>query len=139
MNLMNTKSRALCALLVLSGSLLAAPAATTAAAPAAKPAAAAPATKAKAEKPATLRARGEVVSVDAVANTLTVKGKKADETFAVAATAKIKKGKTEIKLGDIAAGDKVSVSYTKDGGAMTATAVRVAPAKAAAVPASVKK
>ena len=128
---MNTKSRALCALLVLSGALLAAPAATTAAA--------APAPKAKVEKPAGMHARGEVVSVDAVANTLTVKGKKADETFTVAATAKIKKGKTEIKLGDIMAGDKVSVTYTKAAGAMTASAVRVMPAKAAATPASVKK
>ena len=137
---MNTKSRALCALLVLSGSLLAAPAATTsAAATTAKPAAAAPTAKVKAEKPAAMHARGEVVSVDAVANTLTVKGKKADETFTVAATAKIKKGKTEIKLGDILAGDKVSVTYLKDSGVMTASAVKVMPAKAASAPAAVKK
>ena len=80
--------------------------------------------------PAALKAHGEVVSVDAVANTLTVKGKKADVTFAVSATAKITSGKKEVKLADITAGSKVAVSYTKEGTTMTASSIKVMPAKA---------
>jgi len=81
--------------------------------------------------PAAMKAHGEVVSVDAVANTLTVKGKKADVTFAVSATAKITSGKKEVKLADITAGSKVAVTYMKDGATMTASAIKVLPAKAA--------
>ena len=89
--------------------------------------------------PAAMKARGEVVSVDAVANTLTIKGHKGDVTFAVAATAKITSGKKEVKLADIAVGSKVAVTYTKDGATMTASAIKVVPAKKAAAPAEAPK
>src|SRR5262249_35159337 len=75
---------------------------------------AAPAAAAATKAPAAMKAHGTVSSVDAVGNTLSLKGKKADETFAVAADAKIMQGKKEVKLGDIATGSKVSVTYTKD-------------------------
>jgi acid phosphatase class B len=85
-------------------------------------------TTVKAKAPAEMKTRGEVVSVDAVANTLTLKGKKADVTYAVAATAKISSGKKEVKLADITAGSKVGVTYMKDGATMTASAIKVMPA-----------
>ena len=89
--------------------------------------------------PAVMKARGEVVSVDAVANTLTIKGHKGDVTFAVAASAKITNGKKEAKLADITVGSKVAVTYTKDGATMTASAVKVVPAKKAPAPAEAPK
>jgi pyruvate dehydrogenase E2 component (dihydrolipoamide acetyltransferase) len=116
----------------------AAPAAAPAA-PAAKAAPAAPAAPAaKAEKaPAakTVSISGTVVSTDAIANTIVVKTKKAEETVSIAPTSKIMLGKKEIKLADVSKDQKVKVSYTEENGAKTATSVKVsaaAPAKKAA-------
>ena len=119
---------ALSALIVLQAAAMAAEA----------PAKAATTTKVKAtttetaKAPRALKTRGEVVSVDAVGNTLTIKGRKSDVTFAVAADAKIMNGKKEEKLADIATGSKVAVTYTKDGATMTASAIKVVPMKKAA-------
>ncbi len=95
----------------------AAPAAATKAAPAAAPKAA----KAKSFS-------GMVVSTDAIANTIVVKGAKAEETFSLAATAKISQGKKEVKLGDIAKDEKVTVKYMEDAGVKTASDIKVSAA-----------
>ncbi len=57
--------------------------------------------------------RGEVVSVDQTAKTLTVKGKKGEETIAVDQMTKISMGKMGGTLEDIKAGDYVRVKYHK--------------------------
>ncbi len=97
----------------------AAPAAATA--PATVPAKAAPAAKAK-------TFTGTVVSSDAIANTLVVKGSKGEETFTIAPTAKIAQGKKEVKIADVVKDQKVSVKYTEENGAKTASMVRVSAA-----------
>src|SRR5437016_3964365 len=87
----------------------AAPAAAEKAAPAAKAEKAAPAAKAKTFS-------GTVVSSDAIANTLVVKGSKGDETFSIAPTAKISQGKKDVKIADVVKDEKVTVKYTEEGG-----------------------
>jgi alkyl hydroperoxide reductase subunit AhpF len=101
-----------------------------AAAPAAAPAAAAaaPAAEAKAAPAVAAKAKtfsGTVVSTDAIANTIVVKNTKGEETFSIAATGKISSGKKEVKLADIAKDQKVTVKYTEEAGAKTASAVKV--------------
>jgi hypothetical protein len=103
------------------------------AADAAAPAAAAPATEAKAPavKPAKAKTMtGTVVSSDAIANTLVVKNAKGEETFTVAPTAKITQGKKEVKIADVAKDGKVTVKYTEENGAKTASSVKVSAAAA---------
>jgi hypothetical protein len=98
--------------------------------------AAAPA--AKAEKPAKaakaakeMSISGTVVSVDAIANTIIVKSKKAEDTLSVEAGAKIMQGKKEIALGDLKADAKVTVSCkTVDGKKVATKIVEKAAAKA---------
>ena len=94
------------------------------AAPAAAAAAAAPAKKAPSFK-------GTVESVDAIGNTITVKGKKTTETFTLDAAGKIMQGKAELKLMDVAKGSKVAVQFTDDAGKKTATMVKVDAVKMA--------
>ena len=93
------------------------PAAAPDKAPAPAPKAPAPEKKAK-----TAQYAGEVVSMDATAKTLVVKGKKGDMTFDVA-TAKMK--------GEAKTGDKVMVKYAKKDGKMVASSVTMAPVKKA--------
>jgi len=77
-----------------------------------------------------LTATGSVLSLDMVGNTITVEGKKKVLwTFSVPATAKILEGKKAIVFGDIAAGFKIAVKYTKDGDTLTASMIRVWPVK----------
>ena len=133
---------ALSALMILSGVAMAADA------PAATTTTKTTTTKTKTVKvaktttPAAKKAMGAVISVDAVANTLTIKSHKDTATYAISATAKITSGKKEVKLADITAGEHVSVTYTKDGATMTASSVKVMPAmakaKKAAAPAASK-
>lgn len=67
------------------------------------------------------KATGAVTAYEA-GNSITVKGAKADMTFAVT-------GDTEVK-GEVAVDAKVTVTYTKAAdGTMTATAIQVTPAK----------
>ena len=54
---------------------------------------------------------GKLVSVDAVGNTIVVLAKKANDTIAVDAAAKIMSGKKEIALADLKADGKVAISY----------------------------
>lgn len=65
---------------------------------------------------------GKIVTVDAVANTLVIKGKKGDVTLNVDPSAKIKVGK-ENKLADLKAGTLVKVSYKMDGEQKVATRI----------------
>jgi Cu/Ag efflux protein CusF len=131
-NPMKISAYAFAALMVLPA------AAVMAETPAAAPAAAAPA-KVKAKAASEMKVRGTVTSVDAVAGTITLKGRKGDETISVPATASIHAGKAEAKLADIAAGSRVTVSYKNVDGKPVASAVRVMPMaakKAAAAPAA---
>jgi hypothetical protein len=107
-----------------------------AAAPAAAaPAAAAPAAEAKAAPaaaaPKAAKAKtfsGMVVSTDAIANTMVVKGSKGEETFTIAPTSKITQGKKDVTLADVSKDQKVIVKYTEEAGAKTASSVKVSAA-----------
>lgn len=67
---------------------------------------------------------GMVVSVDAVANTFVVKGKKTDMTFQVAPMAKIMIAGKEAKLADIKKDSKVIVNYKWEGKTRVATSIK---------------
>ena len=86
----------------------------------------------KQEKKATLQLSGEVVSVDGAGNSLTVRGKdEASSTFKVNAGTQILRDGKPIKLGDLAAGDKVTVTYEKQAQSNVAVMIGVmAPGKA---------
>lgn len=99
------------------------------AAPAVPAAAAAPA-KAPAAK--TFIRNGQVVSVDATANQLVLKGRKADTVFVVTAKTNIMKSGKEISLSDIVAGDRVTVAYRNKDDKSVATSIKVQVPKAAA-------
>jgi hypothetical protein len=94
--------------------------------------AAAPAAAPKAEKAmkkeAVKKVMGKVVSVDAIANTIIVKVKKAEDTLSVEAGAKITQGKKEITLGDIKADDNVTITCKMADGKKVATHIAVAAA-----------
>jgi hypothetical protein len=81
----------------------------------------APAKVAKKAAPSTVI--GTVVSVDAIANTIIVKTKKAEDTLSVEAGAKIMSGKKEITLGDLKAEAKVTVSCKVVDGKKVATKI----------------
>jgi hypothetical protein len=126
MNVKTLSKLALVAALSFSASAFAADAAAPAAAAEAKAApAAAPAKAAKAKT-----MTGSVVSSDAIANTLVVKNAKGEETFSIAPTAKITLGKKEVKIADVAKDEKVTVKYTEENGAKTASSVKVSAAAA---------
>jgi len=104
-------------------------AAEKAAAPAEKKEAAAPAEKKAEKKVAHKQVTGEVTAVDAKANTITVKGKKAEVTVNVDDKTKFApKGKT---IADVKAGEKVMVKYTEAEGKNTAKSVKIEGAKKA--------
>lgn len=71
--------------------------------------------------------KGEVVSVDTVAKTLTVKGKKGEETFATSEMTKINMGKKHETFENIKAGEKVLVKYYKKNGKEMAEHIRILP------------
>jgi hypothetical protein len=87
----------------------------------------------KVEEP---KLHGMVVSVDAIANTITLKLKTGDETLAVDKAAKIKAEGKECKLADIKKDSEVSVHYKLDAGKKVATSIHVIPMK---TPAPAKK
>lgn len=74
---------------------------------------------------------GEVIAIDAKANTLTVKGpKKGDVALTVNDKTKIMAGKDKKALADIKAGDKVAVEYTEaDKNTANKIDIKAAPAK----------
>jgi len=90
---------------------------------AAAPAAAAPKAEKSAKKEAASTISGTVVSVDAIANTIIVKVKKAEDTVSVEAGAKILSGKKEIALGDIKADAKVTITCKMVDGKKVATKI----------------
>lgn len=94
---------------------------------AAAPAAAKPA---KAKKEAATMVTGKVVSVDAIANTIIVKTKKAEDTISVESGAKIMSGKKEVALGDIKADANVTVTVKTVDGKKVATKITESAAKA---------
>ena len=101
--------------------------ATPAAAPAAAPA---KEEKKAVKKAAAKQITGEVTAVDAKANTITVKSKKAEVTVTVDDKTKfMPKGKT---MADVTAGGKVMVKYTEAEGKNTAKSVKIEAAKKAA-------
>jgi len=135
MMIKNISKLAAAAVLALSTSAFAADAAAPAAEKAATAAAAAPAAPAADAKAApaakpgkAMTLAGTVVSSDAIANTLVVKGSKGEETFSIAPTTKIMMGKKEVKIADIAKDEKVTVKYTEENGAKTASAVKISAA-----------
>jgi Cu/Ag efflux protein CusF len=75
--------------------------------------------------PAALSTTGTVVAVDATAKTVTIKTRMGDETFAVAANAELVSGGKKVAISDLKAGENVQVTYTKSGGAHTATKIVV--------------
>jgi len=68
--------------------------------------------------------KGTVVLVDAIANTIVVKGKKAEETFQVEPTTSIIINKKELKLADIKKETKVIVVYKVEGDNKVAVEIR---------------
>jgi hypothetical protein len=86
------------------------------------------ATPKKVAAPATPKVQklvGTVVSVDAIANTITLKLKTGDETLAVDKAAKITADGKEIKLADIAKDKKVAVHYKVDADKKVAVSIHV--------------
>ena len=80
----------------------------------------------KQEKKATLQLAGEVVAVDASGNSLTVRGKdEASSSFKVNAGTQILRDGKPIKLGELATGDKVTVTYEKHAEANVAVMIGV--------------
>jgi len=74
----------------------------------------------------TLQLSGEVVSVDAADNSVTVRGKdEASATFKINASTQILRDGKAIKLSELASGDKVSVTYEKQAQANVAVMIGV--------------
>jgi hypothetical protein len=94
---------------------------------------------AKAKKEATTTISGTVVSVDAIANTIIVKVKKAEDTISVDASAKITSGKKTIALGDIVADSKVTVTEKTVDGKKVASKISATAPKAAKAAKAEKK
>ncbi|MBI5676275.1 MAG: hypothetical protein HZC48_10700 [Nitrospirae bacterium] len=97
---------------------------------------AAPAAAAPAVKPAHRQVTGDVVSVNAAANTVVVKGKKGDVMLMVNDKTKVMIGNEKKALADIKAGDKVVVRYTEADGKNTAKRIDLVLAPAAKKPAA---
>jgi hypothetical protein len=85
--------------------------------------AAAPKAEKGAKKETVKTVIGSVVSVDAVANTIIVKVKKAEDTLSVEAGAKILSGKKDIVLGDIKTDASVTVHFKVVDGKKVATKI----------------
>jgi Cu/Ag efflux protein CusF len=95
--------------------------------------AAAPAAE-KAEKKAPVKVKwlsGEVSAVDAAANTITVKGRKAEVALTVNDKTSIKMGKEKKTLADLKVGDRVSTRYSEVEGKNVAKSIMVRAEKKA--------
>lgn len=101
-----------------------------------------PAATAKTTKPASTStaakaapaasARGTLTAVDTAANSITLKSGKHEWTFTLASGAVIHEGSKNITIADLAShkGHEAKVRYSEAGGARTAQSVMVAAAKA---------
>lgn len=99
-----------------------------------------PAAKAKPAAAAKLSvAKGSVVSVDAIGNTIVVKTANAEDTLSVESAAVIKVGGKDAMLGDIASGTNVSVTYKTEAGKKVASKITEAAVKAAPAKQTAKK
>ncbi len=74
---------------------------------------------------------GEVTAVDVKANTITVKGKKAEMTITCEDNTKVMMGKEKKACADVKVGDKVTAKYSEVEGKDVAKSVSIHPAKAA--------
>ena len=116
--------------------------ATTTTAPAAENA---PMAKAKvAKKTMPKIANGEIVSIDAIANIVIVKTRKAEDTLTVIDKTVIKDAKGKVvALADLKAETRVSATYKVEDGKMIAIAIKekpaAAPVKAPKAPKAVKE
>jgi len=72
---------------------------------------------------------GEVTAVDAKANTLTVKGKKAEVSLTTDEKTTVTIGKEKKTLDDVMVGDKATVKYAEVDGKNVAKSIAVTPAK----------
>lgn len=119
--------------LVSCGLVLAQEAATTApAAPAAEKAA--PAKAAPAKKEAVKMVSGTISSVDAIANTVIIKTKKAEDTLTVNDKTVIKVGGKVVALADLKADTKVKASFKMEDGKKVAEKITETAAAAPAKP-----
>ena len=112
--------------LVACGLVLAQDAATTPPAAPAAPAKAAPVKKQQAPK--VLPLYGTIVSVDAIANTVIIKTKKAEDTLTVNDKTVIKDAGKVVALADLKADTKVNASYKMDEGKKLAVKIATKPA-----------
>jgi len=74
---------------------------------------------------------GEVAAVDAMANSITVKGKKAEMTVVCGDKTKVMMGKEKKACTDVKVGDKVTAKYTESDGKNMAKSVSIHAAKPA--------
>lgn len=72
---------------------------------------------------------GEVAAVDAAANSLTVRGKKAEVVITVDEKTQIRKGPVRSSLADLQIGDRVTVKYSEADGRSIARVIDIKPAK----------
>lgn len=87
-------------------------------------------TQEKAEQKAALKTiYGKIVSVDAIANTIIIKTKKAEDTLSVEPGAKIMIGKNEITLGDLKTDAQVTVTWKMVDSKKTVTKIIEKPVK----------
>jgi Cu/Ag efflux protein CusF len=88
----------------------------------------APAAEKTVEKKAPVKVKwltGEVTAVDAAANTVTVKGRKAELTLTANDKTSIKMGKEKKTLADVKVGDKVSTKYSEVEGKNVAKSIMI--------------
>jgi Cu/Ag efflux protein CusF len=101
---------------------------------AAEKAATAPAAEKTMEKKAPVKVKwlsGEVSAVDAAADTVTVKGKKAEVTLTTNDKTSIKMGKEKKTLADLKVGEKVSTRYSEVEGKNVAKSIMIKAEKKA--------
>ena len=96
-----------------------------------------------AEKPKLLSLRGEIKAVDSAAKTVTVarkvKGKEVETVVKVADDTEIMVGKEKKALGDLEAGNRVTIRYEKKDGDLVAKSITVSPPPMKAGPAEPAK
>jgi hypothetical protein len=92
-----------------------------------------------AKKVEELKIIGQVASVDAIANTITLKTKTGEETLPVDKAAKIMAEGKECKLADLTKGSEVAVHYKMEAGKKVAVMIHVLPKKAEAIKKEVPK
>jgi hypothetical protein len=88
--------------------------------------------KAKTAKVSSLRVSGEIVSVDAIGNSVVIKAKKGEDTLSVDSATVVKVDGKAAKVADLSAGNVVSAVYKMDSGKMVATKISKTEPKAKA-------